>query len=81
MSFLGGDALQEAVEWNPSLESVEAVLDGRPAMCLGRPANSWRITDLIKSVTAPGTPINTLLPMEFNKPHYICSSSLVKVPI
>jgi hypothetical protein len=36
LSLLGGDALQEAVEWNPR-----------------------RIIDLIKLVTAPGTPINT----------------------
>jgi hypothetical protein len=48
LSLLGGDALQEAVEWNPRL-----------GVGGGRPANTLRIIDLIKLVTAPGTPINT----------------------
>jgi hypothetical protein len=69
--------------WNGTrdLESVEVMLDGRPATWLGQPANTWRITDLIKSVTTPGTPINTSLPMEFNTTHSSCSSPLVKVPV
>jgi hypothetical protein len=60
--------------WNGTrgLESVEAALDGGPA-------NTWQITNLIKSVTALRTPINTPLPMKFNTPHYTCSSPLVKV--
>jgi hypothetical protein len=40
MSFLSGDALREVVEWNP-----------RPGVSGGHdpwPANTWRITDLIK---------------------------------
>jgi hypothetical protein len=60
---------------------MEATLDDRPTTWLGWPANTYRITDLIKSVTAPGTPISTPLPMEFNTPHYTCSSPLVKVPV
>jgi hypothetical protein len=35
------------------LESVEAMFDEQPAKWLGRPANTWWITNLIKSVTAP----------------------------
>jgi hypothetical protein len=69
VNFLGGDALQEVVEWNPM-----------PGVDGGR-ANTWRVTNLIKSVTAPETPINTPLLMEFNTPHYTCSSPLVKVPV
>jgi hypothetical protein len=67
--------------WNGTrgLESVEAALDGQSAMWLGRLANTRRITNLIKSVIAPGTPITTPLPMEFNTPHYTYSSPLVKV--
>jgi hypothetical protein len=74
VSFLGGDTLQEVVEWNRGLESVEAALHGWPA-------NTWRIIDLIKLVIALGTPINTPLPMEFRAPHSTCSSPLVKVPV
>jgi hypothetical protein len=47
------------------LESVEATLHGRLAMWLGRPANNYQVTDLIKSVITPRTPINTPLLMEF----------------
>jgi hypothetical protein len=70
-------------QWNGTrgLESMEATLDGRPATWLGHLANTWQITNLIKLITAPGTPINTSLPMEFNTPHYTCSSPLVKVSI
>jgi hypothetical protein len=35
------------------------------AMLLGWLVNTWQVTDLIKSVIAPGTPINSPLPMEF----------------
>jgi hypothetical protein len=48
-----------------SYKSVEAGLDGRPAIWLGRQVNTWHGTDLIKLVTPPWTPINTLLPMKF----------------
>jgi hypothetical protein len=58
---------------------MEAMPHGQLAMCLGRQANTWQITDLIKSVIALGTPINTPLPMEFRTPHSTCSSPLVKV--
>jgi hypothetical protein len=44
-------------------------------------ANTWRITDLIKLIAAPRTPINSPLPMEFNTPHSTYSSPLVKVLI
>jgi hypothetical protein len=60
---------------------VEVELYGRLATWLGWPDNTWRVTDLIKSVTPPGTRISTPLPMEFNTPYSTCSSSLVKVPI
>jgi hypothetical protein len=40
MSFLGGDALQEVVEWNPRPGVGGATLDGRPTMWLGRPAKT-----------------------------------------
>jgi hypothetical protein len=36
---------------------VEGASHGWPATWLGRPANTWQITDLIKLVIAPGTPI------------------------
>jgi hypothetical protein len=58
MSFLGGDALQEVVEWNPR-HGVSGGRDPWPVSHVARPA------DLIKSVIGPGTPINTPLPMEF----------------
>jgi hypothetical protein len=38
VNFLGGDALQVVVEWNPM-----------PGVDGGR-ANTWRVTNLIKSV-------------------------------
>jgi hypothetical protein len=41
------------------LKSVEAGLDGWPATWLGWPANTWRVINLIKSITPPWTPINT----------------------
>jgi hypothetical protein len=63
-----------------SLKLLEARLGGRLAMWLGRSANTWRVTDLIKLVTPPWTPINTPL-MEFKTPHSTCSSPLVKVAI
>jgi hypothetical protein len=46
-------------QWNGTrgLESVEATLDGRLT-------NTWQITDLIKLVTAPWTPINTPSPSD-----------------
>jgi hypothetical protein len=45
---------------------MEAALHGQLATWLGRPANTWQVTDLVKSVIAPGTPINTPLSMEFS---------------
>jgi hypothetical protein len=73
--WLHGHALQEAIIKKPKLEVRPG---GRPAMWLGRPAITWCVTDLIKSVTPPWTPINTPLPVEFNTPHSTCSSPLVK---
>jgi hypothetical protein len=63
-SFIGGDALQETVEWNPRA-GVSGGHAPWPDDHVARPANNWQVTDLIKSVIAPGTPINTPLPMEF----------------
>jgi hypothetical protein len=45
------------------------------------PANTWRVTDLIKSVTSPWAPINTPLSIELKIPYSTCSSPLVKVPV
>jgi hypothetical protein len=42
-----------------SLKLLEAGLGGRLATWLGRLANTWRVTALIKLVTPPWTPINT----------------------
>jgi hypothetical protein len=64
-----------------ALESVEATRDGWLAGLLGRPANTWRINDLIKLVTTPKTSINTPLLMELNTPHSTCNSPIVKVPV
>jgi hypothetical protein len=75
MGWLHGHALQEAIIKKPKLEVGP---DGSSAMWLGRPAITWCVTDLIKSVTPPWTPINTPLPVEFNTPHSTCSSPLVK---
>jgi hypothetical protein len=60
-------------QWRPCLMANRPV--ARPT---GQHLANYR---LIKSVTAPETPINTPLPMEFNTPHYTCSSPLVKVPV
>jgi hypothetical protein len=62
-------------------KSVEARLSGRLATWLGRPANTWRVIDLIKSITPTWTPINTPLSVEFKTPYSTCSSPLVKAPI
>jgi hypothetical protein len=59
MGWLHGDTLQEAVEGNPKLKSMEAELHGWSATWLGRLATTWRVTELIKSVTPPWNPINT----------------------
>jgi hypothetical protein len=53
-------------QWRTSLE-VEP--HGWPATWLGRPATTWRVTDLTKSVTPPWTPINTPLPVEI-RPYF-----------
>jgi hypothetical protein len=47
--------------WNGTrgLELVEATPHGRSVMWLRRPANTWWITNLIKLIIAPWTPINT----------------------
>jgi hypothetical protein len=65
MGWLHGLALQEAVTRNPKLEVRHG---GHPAMWLGRLANTWHITNLIKSVTPPWTPINT--PYRWNSRHH-----------
>jgi hypothetical protein len=74
MSFLGGDALQEVVEWNPRL----GVGGGRDPWAVSHVA---RPADLIKSVIGPGTPINTPPADGIHTPHSICSSPLVNVPV
>jgi hypothetical protein len=59
VSFLGDDALQEVVEWNPR-PGVSGERAPWPTGHVARPAGQHlRITNLIKSVIAPGTPINT----------------------
>jgi hypothetical protein len=78
MGWLRGDTLQEAIEENPNLK----VSGGRPPWPTGnmaRPATTWCVTDLTKSVTPPWTPINTPLPVEIKATHTTCSLPLVKV--
>jgi hypothetical protein len=62
-------------------DSVEAVPPDRSATWLGRPATTWRQTDLSKLVEVPFTTINTLLMVKVNTPQSFCSSPLVKVPV
>jgi hypothetical protein len=57
--WLHGDKLQEAVEGNPQLKEGAGRTPSQPTTWLGRPATTWRVTDLTKSVTPPWTPINT----------------------
>jgi hypothetical protein len=54
VGWLHGHALQEAMIRNSKLE-----VGGSRTRWLGWPANTWRVTDLIKSVTPPWTLINT----------------------
>jgi hypothetical protein len=79
MSFLSGDSLQEVVEWN----SRPGVGGGRapwPASNVARPAGQ-HLANYLKSVIAPGTPINIPLPMKFRTPHSTYSSPLVNVSV
>jgi hypothetical protein len=59
VSFLGGVALQEVLEWNSRPRVSGGCASWSAGHVASRPANTWRITDLIRSVTALGTPINT----------------------
>jgi hypothetical protein len=79
--WLHRHALQEAITRNPKLEVSGSRIGDRLAMWLGRPANTWRVNNFIKSATPPWTLINTPLPMEFKTPHHTCSSPLVKVSV
>jgi hypothetical protein len=45
-------------------KTMEAEPHGRPATWLGRPATTWQVNDLTKSVTPPWTPINIPLLVE-----------------
>jgi hypothetical protein len=72
--LLHGHNLQEVVIRNPKLK-----VGG--SQTRGWPANTWRVSNLIKSVTPPWTPINIPMSMEFKITHSTCSSSLVKVPV
>jgi hypothetical protein len=58
------------MRWNGTwgLASVKATPHGQLATRLGRPTNTWQITELIKSVIAPGTSINT--PCQWNSEHH-----------
>jgi hypothetical protein len=78
--WLHEHALQEAVTRNPKLE-VSGSQTQWPPGHVSRPANTWCVTNLIKSVTPPWTPVNTPLPVEFKIPHTTYSSPLVKVPV
>jgi hypothetical protein len=58
-------------------ESVEKVSGGpiHPYKYpTGRPATTWRQTDLFKSLEVPFTPINTLIMMKVDTPHSFGSS-------
>jgi hypothetical protein len=58
MSFLRSDALQEAVEWNLR----PGVIGCRAPWPAGQHLVNYRLNQVDN---APGTPINTHLPMEF----------------
>jgi hypothetical protein len=75
------DTLQEAITGIQSRKSVETEPRGRPAAWLGRPVTTWRVIDLINSVTPPWTPINAPLLVEIKTLHSTYSSPLVKVPV
>jgi hypothetical protein len=53
MDWLFGDTLQEAVEWNPKLKVGGGKLHGQPVTWLSRPATTWCVSKLAKSVTPP----------------------------
>jgi hypothetical protein len=77
--WLHRHALQETVTRNLKLEVSGSRTRWQPGH-MARPASQhMRVTDLIKSVTPPWTPINTPLLLEFKIPHSTCSSPLVKV--
>jgi hypothetical protein len=81
VSFLGGDALQEAVEWNPR----PGVGGGRAwwpaghvARLIGQHLANYRLNQV---GNCSWDSYKYPLPLEFNTPHYTCSSPLVKVPL
>jgi hypothetical protein len=81
VSFLGGDALQEAVEWNPT----PRVSGGRaswPASHVARPADQHLANYQLNQVgNCNWDTYKYPLPTEFNTPHSTYSSLLVKVLI
>jgi hypothetical protein len=75
VSFLGGDDLQKAVEWN----SRPGVGGGHVARPASQHLVNYRLNQVSNcscdSYKYPPPPI------EFNTPHYTCSSPLVKVSV
>jgi hypothetical protein len=74
MSFLDGDALQEAVKWNPMSGADRGRawwLAGHVARLADQHLMNYRLN---QAITAPETPTNTPLSMELNTPHYTYSS-------
>jgi hypothetical protein len=60
---------------------VEAELIGLSAMCLGRPATTWQVTALAKSVELPHGPINTALLVKVDThTHHILEVPLAELP-
>jgi hypothetical protein len=74
MSFLGGDALQEAVEWNLR----PRVSGGRAWWPVSQHQANYRLNQVgncsCNSYKYP-------LQMELNIPHYTCSSPRINVPV
>jgi hypothetical protein len=76
--WLRGDTLQETIEGNPKLK----VGGGRipwPIGDVARPATTWRVIDLTKSVTPPWTLLNNPLSVKIKATHTTCCSPLVNV--
>jgi hypothetical protein len=79
MSFLGGDALQEVVEWSPRL-GVDGCHAPWLAHHVSRPAGQHLVNYRLNQVSNCSWDSNKYgQPMGFKTPHSTCSSSLVKV--
>jgi hypothetical protein len=79
MSFLGGDAFQEVVEWKPR-PGVRGGHDPWPVGHVARPVGQHLVNYRLNRFGNCSWDSNKyLLPMELKTPHSTCSSPLVKV--